>query len=149
MYYIPKVSDVAPGDVVLTSGTDTLFPKGIKVGMVTQVSRNQNSSERYIVVMPSVDFQHIEDVLVLRTVEIAAEELKQLPTPTPRPTPVPTPSASPTVNPNATATVQPDDAQWVWPSSMPGETPAPGASAQPTPAPETSAGTLPEDAWAD
>lgn len=29
---IPKVSDVGPGDVVLTSGTDTLFPKGLKVG---------------------------------------------------------------------------------------------------------------------
>ena len=149
MYYIPKVSDVAPGDVVLTSGTDTLFPKGIKVGTVTQVSRNQNSSERYIVVMPSVDFQHIEDVLVLRTVEIAAEELKELPTPTPRPTPVPTPSASPTVDPGATATLPPDDAPWVWPSSMPGEEPSPGASAQPTPAPNTSAGSLPEDAWAE
>jgi len=147
MYYIPKISDVAPGDVVLTSGTDTLFPKGIKVGTVTQVSRNQNSSERYIVVMPSVDFKHIEEVLVLRTVETAAEELKQLPTPTPRPTPEPTPSASPTVNPDATPTLPPDDALWVWPSAMPGETPA--ASAQPTPAPASSAGTLPEDAWAN
>jgi rod shape-determining protein MreC len=27
MYYLPAVSDVAPGDVVLTSGVDTLFPR--------------------------------------------------------------------------------------------------------------------------
>jgi len=152
MYYIPKVSDVAPGDVVLTSGTDTLFPKGIKVGTVTQVSRDQDSSERYIVVMPSVDFQHIEEVLVLRTViQSVPEDLPVLSTPTPRPTPAPTPSASPTVNPDATETLPPDDALWAWPSTMPGEPPAPGTSAQPSPTPgATGDGTsLPEDAWAD
>lgn len=55
-------------------------------------------------VMPSVDFQHIEDVLVLRTVvESDKEELSVLATPTPRPTPMPTPSASPTVNLGASA----------------------------------------------
>lgn len=153
MYYIPKVSDVAPGDVVLTSGTDTLFPKGLKVGTVTQVSRDQDSSERYIVVMPSVDFQHIEEVLVLRSVvETVPENLPVLATPSPRPTPLPTPSASPTVNPNASATLQPDDALWAWPSSMPGETAgptAPAASLKPTPSPGSTAGTLPEDAWAN
>lgn len=152
MYYLPAVSDVAPGDVVLTSGVDTLFPKGIKVGTVTQVSRQQDSSERFIVVMPSADFQHIEDVLVLRTVvETIPEQLESLPTATPRPTPVPTPSASPTVNPNVSATPPPDDAQWVWPSTMPGETPAAGATIQPSPSPGAAAtsGLLPEDAWAD
>ncbi len=152
MYYIPKVSDVAPGDVVLTSGTDTLFPKGIKVGTVTQVSRDQDSSERYIVVMPSVDFQHIEEVLVLRTVvQSVPEDLPVLSTPTPRPTPAPTPSASPTVNPDSTETLPPDDAQWAWPSTMPGESPVPGTSAQPSPSPGATGDrtTLPEDAWAD
>lgn len=151
MYYLPTVSDVAPGDVVLTSGVDTLFPKGIKVGTVTAVSREQDSSERFIVVMPSVDFQHIEDVLVLRTVAKSEEEmLPVVPTASPRPTPVPTPSAEPTVNPNASSTPQPDDALWVWPTDMPG-TPAPGGSAQPqtTPEPGETNKTLPEDAWAN
>ncbi len=151
MYYLPAVSDVAPGDVVLTSGVDTLFPKGIKVGTVTAVSREQDSSERYIVVMPSVDFQHIEEVLVLRTViESIPEELPVLPTPSPRPTPAPTPSAEPTVNPGATATLQPDDAFWNWPTAMPGET-IPGESGQPEASPDAAApaDSLPEDAWAN
>ena len=119
---------------------------------MTQVSRQQDSSERFIVVMPSVDFQHIEDVLVLRTVvDAIPEQLEALPTATPRPTPAPTPSASPTVDPNATSTLQPDDALWAWPSTMPGETPAAGATIQPSPSPGTTVpvGTLPEDAWAD
>jgi rod shape-determining protein MreC len=153
MYYLRAVSDVTPGDVVLTSGVDTLFPKGIKVGTVTAVSREQDSSERYIVVMPSVDFQHIEEVLVLRTVvESIPEELPAIPTPSPRPTPVPTPSAEPTINPDAAATLQPDDAIWNWPTAMPDET-IPGESGQPeaapTPASTVPADLLPEDAWAN
>ena len=154
MYYLPKVSDVAPGDVVLTSGTDTLYPKGLKVGTVAAVSREQESSERYIVVMPSVDFQHIEEVLVLRTVvENDRENLPVLATPTPKPTPVPTPSASPTVDPNASATPQPDDALWAWPTDMPESSPEAGESAQPSASPTAGATpsgeTLPEDAWDD
>ncbi len=156
MYYLPAVSDVAPGDVVLTSGVDTLFPKGIKVGTVTAVSREQESSERYIVVMPSVDFLHIEEVLVLRTViQTDVEDLPVLATPTPRPTPVPTPSAEPTLSPDASSTLQPDDAPWMWPTSMPDETPAasesgaPDASAEPDSAQAAPAEALPEDAWAD
>ena len=151
MYYLPKVSDVAPGDVVLTSGTDTLYPKGYKVGTVVSVSREQESSERYIVVMPSVDFQHIEEVLVLRTVvESDRENLPVLATPTPRPTPEPTPSASPTVDPNVSATTPPDDALWTWPTGMPdsleeGETAQPSATPKATPPVEV----LPEDAWDD
>ena len=151
MYYLPTVSDVAPGDVVLTSGVDTLFPKGYKVGTVTAVSREQHSSERYIVVMPSADFQHLEEVLVLRTVVTSEEEmLPSMPTPSPRPTPVPTPSAEPTVNPNASSTPQPDDALWNWPTDMPG-TPSPGESSQPqkTPEPGATNKALPEDAWAN
>lgn len=151
MYYLPRVSDVAPGDVVLTSGSDTLFPKGIRVGAVTAVSREQESSERYIVVMPSVDFQHIEDVLVLRkVVESDVEKLPELPTPTPRPTPVPTPSASPTVNPNASPTPQPDDALWTWPTSMPDASPAAAGTAAPGATPTGApVEALPEDAWAE
>lgn len=152
MYYLPKVSDVAPGDVVLTSGTDTLYPKGYKVGTVVSVSREQESSERYIVVMPSVDFQHIEEVLVLRTVvESDRENLPVLATPTPRPTPEPTPSASPTVDPNASATPQPDDALWTWPTAMP-DTMEEGETAQPSETPAATAPpgeVLPEDAWDD
>ncbi len=154
MYYLPKVSDVAPGDVVLTSGTDTLYPKGLKVGTVAAVSREQESSERYIVVIPSVDFQHIEEVLVLRTVvENDRENLPVLATPTPRPTPEPTPSASPTVDPNASATPQPDDALWVWPTDMPGDLSEADESAQPSASPTAGAtppgAALPEDAWGD
>lgn len=100
---LPAVNDVAPGDIVITSGTDGYYPKGIKVGEVTQVSRQQSDvSDRYIDMMPSVDFQHIEEVIVLTTrVERDDDALNPLPTPTPKPTPQETPQPSPTPNPSA------------------------------------------------
>jgi rod shape-determining protein MreC len=156
MYYLPAVNDVIPGDTVITSGVDTLFSKGIPVGTVTQVSRQTDSSDQYIVVEPAVDFQHIEEVLVLRTVvETDQEEnLPVVPTPTPRPTVSPTPE--PTPDPDATSTpLVGDDAVFQRATPMPSEqddtdandialgeaTPAP----TPTPNPSN---VLPEDNWA-
>lgn len=152
MYYLPTVNDVAPGDVVLTSGVDTLYPKGLTVGTVTAVSRQSDSSTQYIVVAPAVDFQHVEDVLVLRTlVETDQEKLPVVPTPTPRPTPVPTPAPLYTEDPNATPTPAPDDGMWYWPTPLPEgmepgmETPEPTPSPTPTIDPST---LMPEDVWA-
>ena len=102
MYYLPAVNDVIPGDTVITSGVDTRYPKGLTVGTVTEVSRQTDSSDRYIVVTPNVDFRHLEEVLVCR-VEIESEEnLPSLPTPTPRPSATPAPTATP--NPEVSPT---------------------------------------------
>lgn len=100
MKYIPALNDVSPGDVVITSGEDKLYPKGIKVGTVTKVSREQSDTAApYIMVEPSVDFQRIELVLVLLTVvETDGQPLEPLPTRTPAPTPIETPAPSPTPN---------------------------------------------------
>jgi rod shape-determining protein MreC len=84
-----------PGDNLITSGTDSLYPKGLLVGTVTAVSRNAGPDGNYVLVRPAVDFQHIEEVLVLRTVIETDEELKSVPSPTPKPviTPTPDPAA--------------------------------------------------------
>ena len=120
IYYLPNLNNIVPGDVVVTSGTDETYPKGLKIGTVTQVSLNAGSEGNYAVVSPSVDFQHIEEVLVLReVVETTSENLSPLLTPTPAPTVTPDPnevSGSPTVDPSTTEeiftypTANPDDA---------------------------------------
>ncbi|MEG0934658.1 MAG: rod shape-determining protein MreC [Clostridia bacterium] len=154
MYYLPVVNDIMPGDVVLTSGVDTLYPKGLTVGTVASVSRQSDLSDQYIVVLPAVDFQHVEEVLVLRTVveRDTGDKLPIMPTPTPRPTPVPTPTPEPTANVNAGANGE--DVPWYYPSPVPGDeapktetdkgstpsTPAPSATYDPDAMP-------PEDAW--
>lgn len=105
IYYLPNLNNIVPGDTVVTSGTDETYPKGLKIGVVTQLSLNAGSEGNYAVVVPSVDFLHIEEVLVLRAVvETTDETLSALPTPTPAPTatPAPTQEGGPTVDPAAT-----------------------------------------------
>ncbi len=105
IYYLPNLNNIVPGDTVVTSGTDETYPKGLKIGVVTELSLNAGSEGNYAVVSPSVDFLHIEEVLVLRTVvESTSGALSALPTPTPAPTatPAPTQEGGPTVDPAAT-----------------------------------------------
>ena len=64
MSYLPLNADVVPGDVVRTSGLDGLFPKGLVIGTVREVSRG-TGSDFYVVVKPSADFRRLEDVLVI------------------------------------------------------------------------------------
>jgi rod shape-determining protein MreC len=67
MNYLPVDSDAVPGDTVVTSGLDAIFPKGVRIGTVTEVSLDENQLQKNAVVDPSVDFNHIEEVLVLLT----------------------------------------------------------------------------------
>ena len=107
VYYLPNLNNIVPGDAVITSGTDSLFPKGLHIGTVTAVSMDAGSDGSYAVVMPSVDFQHIEEVFVLREV-VETDTDQTLPAVggtrsgstaagvTPGPTAAPTPTPVPT-----------------------------------------------------
>ncbi len=66
MYYLPDSYLSRPGDVVVTSGVGMSFPKGIPIGTVRESTRGMESNKQYIVIEPTVDFQHIEYVVVLR-----------------------------------------------------------------------------------
>lgn len=109
IYYLPNLNNIAPGDTVITSGTDSLYPKGLTIGIVTSVSLDAGSEGSYAVVTPSVDFQHIEEVFVLREViESDTDVLPSIVTPTPQPT------VSPTPNPKDTPTPSPTPAEGIW-----------------------------------
>ena len=72
MQYVSEASDVAVGDLVVTSGIDTIYPKGLPVGRVESVEKNGPAFKR-IVVKPAVDFTQIEEVLVVLTPTPAKE----------------------------------------------------------------------------
>jgi rod shape-determining protein MreC len=59
---------VQPGDVVLTSGGDQVFPKGLPVGTVAKVSPGSELFWR-IRVRPAADLSRLEEVLVVTKVE--------------------------------------------------------------------------------
>ena len=53
-----------PGDVLITSGIGGIYPKGIRLGTVTEVMTGEKSSiDAYIA--PSVDFAHLEELMIV------------------------------------------------------------------------------------
>ena len=63
--YVVKSSDVAIGDIVVTSGQVGLFPKGLPVGRVLSVSDMPGELFKDIEIRPVVDFSKLEEVLVI------------------------------------------------------------------------------------
>ena len=72
MQYVSEASDLAVGDVLVTSGIDTIYPKGLVVGRVELVEKNGPAFKK-IVVKPAVDFSRLEEVLVVLTPTAAKE----------------------------------------------------------------------------
>ncbi|MBI2222680.1 MAG: rod shape-determining protein MreC [Acidobacteria bacterium] len=64
MEYVSNLADVKVGDLVVTAGTDGIYPKGYPVGRVESVERGAGLYRR-ISVRPVVDFSSIEEVLVV------------------------------------------------------------------------------------
>ncbi|MCI0656770.1 MAG: rod shape-determining protein MreC [Acidobacteria bacterium] len=71
MDYVSDLEDVAVGDVVVTSGLDEIYPKGVTVGVVFSVAEGDQLTKN-IFIRPEVDFRHLEEVLVLLTDQEAA-----------------------------------------------------------------------------
>lgn len=69
VFDVSSNADVQQGDVVLTAGIDGVYPKGIPVGVVTKSDQGQELSKQ-ITVAPLVDFNSIEEVIVLHTRKI-------------------------------------------------------------------------------
>lgn len=63
---VPAREDVRVGDVVVTSGLGGIYPRGIRIGVVTQVAEDVTSIFKTITVKPFVDFSRLEEVAVLR-----------------------------------------------------------------------------------
>lgn len=60
-----RSEDVQQGDLVVTSGTDGIFPAGLVVGKITGVRRIGTGMFLYAEVLPSVELNKVEEVLVL------------------------------------------------------------------------------------
>ncbi|MGI6238947.1 MAG: rod shape-determining protein MreC [Christensenellales bacterium] len=145
VHYLPNVNNIVPGDVIITSGTDSLYPKGLVIGEVIAVSQETSTDGSYVIVAPYVDFRHIEDVLVLRTVIESHEELPVVATPTPAPYLTPKPTDPPTNPDGSVISPDADGGAWQYPTIAPDATPEPADGATPAP---TQIETLPEDNWA-
>lgn len=65
--YLSRNADVRKGDLVITSGFEGFFPKGIILGEVEKVYSEDFGLYKYAEIVPTVDFSKLEEVLVIKT----------------------------------------------------------------------------------
>ncbi len=63
--YVIRNEPVEVGDKLITAGVGGIYPKGLKVGMITDISKENFGMTLSIEVVPSVDFDKLEEVIVL------------------------------------------------------------------------------------
>ena len=63
--YVLLKNDVKIGDILISSGLDRVFPKGLRVGMVSNVIRSHAGIFQEVELTPFVDFEKLEEVLVV------------------------------------------------------------------------------------
>ena len=164
MYYLSADSVPRPGDRVITSGVGVSFPKGLLIGYVRESTRAIEDNKHYIVVEPAADFEHIENVLVLRYYAEVEEmpdnydntEIIIAPVATARPqavieeerlnasTPVPLPDAPG----RATPTPAPEEVDFIIDEEAMGDLADRYVQVTPTPEPEVPPEPI-DDEWAD
>ncbi len=66
MDFVAATADVKAGDTVVTSGVDGIYPRGFVIGKIELVE-NGSGIHKTISVRPSVEFNRLEEVLVVKT----------------------------------------------------------------------------------
>ena len=75
--YALRSDDMLEGDLLVTSGTDGVFPRGLAVGKIAGLKRSGQGLYQRADVTPAVDMTKLEEVLVLSSFERQAEEAPQ------------------------------------------------------------------------
>ncbi len=65
MELIPPDVKISEGEIVITSGLGGHFPKGLVVGQIVEVIRNDDLMFQSAIIQPTVDFDRMELVLVI------------------------------------------------------------------------------------
>ena len=63
--FISSADDVAVGDLVVTTGLCGVFPKGLSIGTVSRVEKNNLGLFHYVEVQPSINLNKLEEVSIL------------------------------------------------------------------------------------
>jgi cell shape-determining protein MreC len=63
--YLDPSTAVKEGDVVVTSGQTARVPKGLVIGKVTAIHRNVQAAELTVDVMPLINFNTMQSVMVI------------------------------------------------------------------------------------
>jgi rod shape-determining protein MreC len=64
--YIPMLSALKEGDRVVTSGLVGGFPRGLAIGTITAIDREEGALFQTAELAPEVDLSRVEEVLVIQ-----------------------------------------------------------------------------------
>jgi rod shape-determining protein MreC len=64
--YILKNDDLAIGDKLITSGKDSIYPRGLPVGIVITINRNKSGIFADIDVMPFTNYKRLDEILIVK-----------------------------------------------------------------------------------
>jgi rod shape-determining protein MreC len=63
--YVSYYADIQEGDLLVTSGLDGIFPKGLPVATVVKVSKHEATAFQSVLAAPTVGLSRLEEVMVL------------------------------------------------------------------------------------
>ena len=69
--YVIKTCEIKEGDAIVTSGLGGVFPKGLHLGRVKAVDDSPYKLFKDVRVIPAVDFNTLEEVLIILTTNFA------------------------------------------------------------------------------
>jgi rod shape-determining protein MreC len=65
LYYLPQESTIKKGDEILTSGIDSSYPRGIRIGTVIGVEDDKGKVMKNAIIKPYVNFDKIQELLIV------------------------------------------------------------------------------------
>ncbi len=71
--YIPLLSNARPGDQVVTSGLVGGFPRGLAIGTITKIDKDEGALFQSAELTPDVDVGRVEEVLVIQSPNVPSE----------------------------------------------------------------------------
>ncbi len=74
MQYVPLNDLLEEGEVLITSGMDGVFPKGLPIARVERIERPSASLFQIVLAAPLVDLRNLEEVLLVLNISQPVEE---------------------------------------------------------------------------
>lgn len=65
MKYLPEGADIRVSDIIITSGLNQAYPKGLLIGAVEEVGEAFSGLSRYAVIKPAVNVSAVEEALIM------------------------------------------------------------------------------------
>lgn len=75
--YVSRTETLEIGQEIITAGLGEIYPKGIKVGKISKIDKENFGITQKIEITPSVDFHKLEEVVVLLPSKEFAEKISK------------------------------------------------------------------------